>query len=391
MDLSRLGPLLLASDIDGLEFDPYVLAATLAFLATAVGLGAALTALRVLSRGSVWSAIRAAHEHARQMGAAMAVPLPGGRHGDAVILAKGGMAAVLPGARDLAKLDKAALVKDKDGQTGIVLHAGGQTTCVAGLEPMARAWSRLQQDGVQVDLVFRDDEAQRVGNAVKGLHPNEQQMLQKWLVEKEVITDVIRGVNYEGTVKTAGSKGEASLVVTNLRVGLLARTVLVETMGNQTRTTTSFSFTTYLLPKATRCTFERHPSLTTAGWRVKLDLPKELEQEGAPTLLLGPDHAGIFLPLVLFRCPTVVVDRGAGFGRIISESLGAAIGCGILLGGAAAAVAGLYYGSHHTYHARYIWPALGCGLVLPGIFKMFALTESWLERNRGAATLDAQP
>lgn len=385
-----MAPLLLASSIDGLEFDPYVLAATLAFLAAAVGLGAALTALRALGRGSVWASIRAALDHAKQVGAAVAVPLPGGRHGDAVILAKGGLASILPGARDLAKIDKAALVKDKDGQTGIVLHAGGQTTCVAGLEPMARAWSRLQQDGVPVEVVFRDDEAQRVKTRLSGLHPREQEMLAKWLVQGEVVTDVIRGVNYEGTVKTAGDKGQATLLVTNLRVGLLAQTVLVERMGNATRTTTSFSFTTYLLPKANRVTFERTPSLTTAGWRVKLDLPKELEQEGAPTLLLGPDHAGVFLPLVVFKCPTTVIDEGAGVGRIIGESLGAAIGCGILFGGLAAAVTGMYYGSHSTYYARYIWPALACGLVLPGLFKMLALTEAWLERNRSAATLDAK-
>ncbi len=382
--------LLLASNLDGLEFDPYVLGATAAFLATAVGLGVALTGLRVMGRGSVWATIRAAFEHAKQVGAAVAVPLPGGRHGDAVILAKGGLAAILPGARDLAKIDKAALVKDKDGQTGIVLHAGGQTTCVAGLEPMARAWSRLQQDGVPVDVVFRDDEAQRVANAIKTLHFREQEMLQKWLVQGEVITDVIKGVSYEGTVKTAGSKGQATVLVTNLRVGLLAQTVLVERMGNATRTTTSFSFTTYLLPKATRCTFERVPSLSTAGWRVKLELPKELEQEGAPTLLLGPDHAGVFLPLVVFKCPTAVVDAGAGVGRVLTESLGAAIGCGILFGGLAAAVTGLYYGNHHTYYARYIWPALACGLLLPGVFKMLALTEAWLERSRSATTLDAK-
>lgn len=375
--------------MDELAFDPYVIGATVAYLAAAGGLGGVVTAARVFGRGAVWEQLRRTLAHAREMGAATFAPLAGGPHGEFLVLTKGKHAARVPGGKELKPITRAALVKDKDGQTGLVIEAGGERTCVTGLEPMTRAWAQLQQDDVPVEVVFRDDEGQRVQRAVAGLLPQEQAMLAKWLVQGEVLTDVVRGVDYEGALNTPGGKGAATLLVTSLRVGLLAQTVLVERVGNATRTTTSLNLVTYLLPKANQVTMRRTASLATPEWRLELDLPPDLHNEKAPVLKLTPDHTGVFLPLVIFRRPVKVVDDGAGLGRVLVETIAPALGCGVLLGGAAAAAAGLYYGAHTTYHGRYILPAAVAGLLTPGVFKALSLIEAWAERARGRAAAAA--
>ncbi len=374
--------------MDELAFDPYVLAAAALYLGAAGGLGLLLTGARLAARGGAWAALEAALAQARQMGASTAVPLAGGEHGDFLVLARGKHAARVPArpghAGDLAPVRRAALVKDMDGQTGLVVVHGADTSCVTGLEPMARAWGQLQADDVQVELVFRDDEGERLKRQLRLLHPKEQALVEQWLTPNEVLTDVIRGVDYEGTLQAPGSKGSATLLVTNLRVGLLAQTVLVERVGNATRTTTSLSLVNYLLPLATQVTLERAPSLGKPSWRLRLELPAELPDPKAPTLVLGPDHTGMFLPLVVFRRPVRVVDAGAGLGRVVLETIGPALGCGLLLGGLAAGVAALVYGQQHTYHGRYILPAALCGLATPAWFKALHLVEAWRERARQA-------
>lgn len=372
--------------MDELAFDPYVLGATLIYLGSAGGLGVLLTAARAAGRGAAWARLREALAQARQMGSAAFAPLAGGRQGEFLVLAKGRHATRLPGGKDLSPITRAALVKDKDGQTGLVIEAGGQTSCVTGLEPMTRAWVQLQQDDVPVQVVFRDDEAQRTANRVKSLLPGEQELIGKWLVQGEVITDVIRGVDYEGEVKSPGNKAAATLIVTPMRVGLLARTVLVQQSGNVRRVTTSVNLISYLLPQASLVTMERTPSLGKPEWRLRLELPPGTPGgEGAPVLKLTPDHTGLFLPLVLFKRPVKVVDAGAGPGRVLLETLGPACGCGILLGGVSLLVALLVYGGNHTYHGRYILPAALAGLITPGFFKALALIEAWLERSRAQA------
>lgn len=372
--------------MDELVFDPFVVGAAIAYLATVGGLGGLVTAARVLGRGAAWDQLRRALKVARELGAATFAPLPGGKHGEFLVLARGGHAARLPGDEGLSRITRAALVKDKDGQTGLVIEAGGRTSCVSGLEPMTRAWAQLQADAVPVEVVFRPDEHERVARALRMLHPREQELIGKWLVAGEVVTDVVRGVDYEGQVKTPGGKGQATLLVTPLRVGLLAQTVLVERVGNATRTTTSLSLLTYLLPRATAVTMERTASLGAPEWRLRLELPPDVEGAAeAPVLKLTPDHTGVFLPLVLFKKPARVVDAGAGVGRVIFEAIAPALGCGLLLGGLAAGVAGIAYGAQHTYHGRYILPAALAGLVTPGLFKLLSLVEAWFERSRAAS------
>jgi hypothetical protein len=252
---------------------------------------------------------------------------------------------------------------------------------------MTRAWAYLQQEEVPVEVVFRDDEGKRIANRVQSLLPREQEMLGKWLMPQELLTDVIRGVDYEGAVSAPGGKGGATLLVTNLRVGLLARTVLVERFGNTTRTTTSLTLITYALPLATRVTMERAPALGAEEYRLRLELPPEHQpqdpKQKTPVLKLGPDHTGLFLPLVMFRRPTQVQDAGASFARVIFEAIGPALGCGILLGIAAAVVTGIYAAQNSTdYSVRYVPAAVLCALLTPGIGKSLHLLEVWFERMR---------
>lgn len=371
--------------MDELAFDPYVLGALVLFLASAGGLGLLLTGARLAGRSGAWGRLAAALTRAKEMGGATFAPLAGGRHGEFLILAKGKHAERLPGQSELAPITRAALVKDKDGQTGLVIEAGGVTSCVTGLEPMTRAWAQLQKDDVPVQIVFRDDEPQRVARRLAGLHQKEQELVQQWLTPGEVLTDVVSGVDYEGQVSSPGSKAQATLLVTPIRVGLLARTVQVERVGNMTRTTTGLNLITYLLPQATQVTMERTASLSRPEWRLRLALPEGAAREGAPVLKLNPDHTGLFLPLVVFKRPVQVVDAGGGLGRVLVETIAPACGCGILLGGLFMLAALINYGNSHTYEGRYILPAALAGLITPGLFKALSLVEAWFERSRAQA------
>lgn len=371
-------------------FDPWVLGYLAAYAVAVGGLGLLLVGSRIASRGAAFDRLKQVLGAAKQMGGAWFAPLPGGKHGEFVVYAKGKYAASLPSARELEPVSRAALVKDHDGQTGLVLTAGGKTIAVSGIEPVARILEGLHQDGVPIAPVLRDDEGRRIEARFKALALREQEMLGRWLAQGEIITDIVPKVDYEGKLKTAGAKGNATLVVTNLRAGLLAQTVLSEQVGNQMRTTTSFNLISYPLPLAKEAILERTASLGESRWTLRLELPDELKsQPGAadvPALKLGQEHAGLLLPLVLFKRPVRVLDAGAGFGRVIAETIGPALGCGILLAIPAGVAAGIAYGQR-TYNGRYLIPVIAAALLTPAWFKLLTLLDAWFERSRTRTAL----
>ncbi|MHC5019293.1 MAG: hypothetical protein ACYTGX_04095 [Planctomycetota bacterium] len=231
---------------------------TYAWLALAIYLGvvAAVSLLRVVKdaggRGRGYGALKGAMSAAGKGPEDLAwAPLADGRF---LVYAAGGKAAVVGGDSHrpdvLQPVTRVALVKDMDQQTGLVLTVQGEDLCVTGLDHMARVWAVLQRDETRVRIVFREDEGATVQAALNALAPNERNLVGQWLAEEEIITDVIVGVDYQGTVNAGAEKSQATLIVTNFRVGLLAQTKTTVHQGNQIQTTTHFNLITYLLPVA---------------------------------------------------------------------------------------------------------------------------------------------
>ncbi len=364
-------------------FDPFAYGALAVYLGTIGAVALGLVALAWLRRGGAWTAVEAACKQAVQMGATTFAPLPDG--GFLVYGAEASAARVSGGAApQLQKVTRVALVKDMDGQTGLVVTAGGQNVCVSGIGPMAHVYGQAQRDGAEMSIVFRDDEAERMSRLIGLLDGKEREILAGWLTEKEVLTDIIFGVDYEGQLRTAGAKGKAKLLVTNLRAGLLGTTIQTEHLGNATRTTTHYSLISYLLPLAEKVTVRRASGLGANSYVLELALKPEHQNEGAPKLKLTEDHAGVFLPLVLFRCPVEVVEEPVGVGNVIGGAILGGIGWGILTAivGVVVAVA-LTEGSdlrHWGY--RYTLPIVLGAALTPLVFRISSLLRDYLERAR---------
>jgi hypothetical protein len=209
-------------------------------------------------------------------------------------------------------------------------------------------------------------------------------MLAGWLTEKEVLTDIISGVDYEGQLGSAGSKGRAKLLVTNLRAGLLGTTIETEHLGNATRTTTHYRLISYLLPLAEKVVIKRDGGLGPASYLIELELKPEHRNDGAPKLKLTEDHTGIFLPLVLFRCAVEPVDAPVGVGSVIGAALLAGFGWGILTTALGVGIAvGLSEGSDLRHWAyRYALPIVVGAALTPFVFRTASLLREYQERAR---------
>jgi hypothetical protein len=369
--------------------DPYAYAALALYLVTAGGIGLALVMAKVMGRKSAYQALEAAIQQARQIGKAAFAPLPGGKF---LVYAKGTAGEVGEGTFALSEVGRTALVKDMDGQTGIVISSGGKDHCVTGLGPMARMYSRLQADEANVQPVFRDDEGTSMQVKIGALDAQEHQILGQWLMEDgEIITDIINDVDYEGSVASAGSKGTAKLVVTNLRAGLLAQTVETESVAGGTRTTTHYNLIQYLLPLADRVKITRKKSLISPEYLVELELPPEdaAKVGSAPILKLTEDHAGIFLPIVVFRRPVVYEDQAVNMGSLLPETMWG-LGWSILFlipGGIVTALLSesnvLMRGGSYNY--RYSIPLLLGFLLTPLLFRALGLIGNISDRSQDQA------
>ncbi|MGE0711728.1 MAG: hypothetical protein AB7N76_26785 [Planctomycetota bacterium] len=365
----------MASDIS--VFDPYAYGALAVYLGAAGGVGGALAFVQHTGRKAVFGALQRALEQAGQLGRAAFAPLTGGRY---LVYAKGN-AGEVGGPKDFAlePVKRAVLVKDHDGQTGLVISSGGQDRCVTGLGPMARLYAQLQAEGVDIQITFRDDEADRMGRLIRGLDAQEQQILGQWLMpEQEIVTDIVEEVDYEGALQTAGARGKAKLVVTNLRAALLAQTVQTEQFGNTRRVTTHYNLIGYLLPLAQKVTLTRRARLKQPEYSLELELEPEAAAKAgrAPKLKLSEEHAGLLLPVVLFRKPLVFVDTppGAGIGETLSglgwSCLFMVLGMG---GGAALFANAAMFRNARSWQDRYLLPILIGAFVTPLLFRWLAL------------------
>jgi hypothetical protein len=368
-----------------------------AWLALAIYLGvvAAVSLLRVVKdaggRGRGYGAVKGALSAAGKGPEDLAwAPLADGRF---LVYAAGGRAAVVGGESHrpdvLQPVTRVALVKDMDQQTGLVLTVQGEDLCVTGLDHMARVWAVLQRDETRVRIVFREDEGATVQAALNALAPNERSLVGQWLAEEEIVTDVIVGVDYQGTVNAGAEKSQATLIVTNFRVGLLAQTKTTVHQGNQIQTTTHFNLITYLLPVAECVTFERTAAIGKQEYAVRLELPEEHAAADAPVLLLTPDHAGMLLPVVLFGRSVRVIETAASAGRWAWETFKSGFGLAIWWGGLGLVAAliiteGDVLG-HGSWYYRYSVPIIVAAALTPGIVRGASLLIDRAERGRAAA------
>lgn len=365
-----------------LTVDPYAYMALGAYL---VGLSAVVGALAFVGRAKHGALVKALGEGLRQathLGRAAFARIPGGKY---LIYAGGHLSEVDGnGASEFAPISRYAMVKDMDAQTGIVLTSGKTNHCVTGLGPMGRILAQLQREEKGISFVFREDESKNMGRQLNKLDMREQQILVEWLRrdDGEILTDIVENVDYEGSLGESGSeKGKATLVVTNLRAGLLAQTVTRQAVSGGTQVTTRYHLVSYLLPAAEKVILERTPDLLEKSYLLKLQLPGELQEmdRQTPNLKLGEEHAGILLPIALFNRPVEVLDgRPKG---LVGETLWG-LGWGILLGlvmlGVAAVLSesGEFRPSHWWY--RYHIP-----LILGGVLTALIVRAAGLFQHSG--------
>lgn len=369
------------------DLDPYALAALGVYLAALVGFSLLGTIRQAARRGGAFARLAEARAQAKEKAKEHAFALLPTREGEDFIIYASGKLAGRAHAHErfrhpleLAPVDRFALVKDMDGQTGLVLTAGGQDLAVTGLEEIARIYHLVQKDGAPLSFVFRADESERMKGLLGKLAPKELEMLRAGMMPNEVITDVIFGVDYEGALKTAGGRGMApKLVVTNLRVILLAQTIQRQAVAGGTLVTTHFNLVNYPLPLARGITLEALPGLGRRAYRLLLDLPPEMPK--APVLRLTTDHTGILLPIALFSRPLSFVDAGAGIGSVIGASL-RAIGWGILTGGAALGAGFALGEGYDSWYERYVPVLAAGGFLTPIVLRTFTAVENRAERAR---------
>ncbi|MBL4849214.1 MAG: hypothetical protein JKY65_27120 [Planctomycetes bacterium] len=360
-------------------FDPYAYGALAVYL---IGLGAITGGLAFVARakqGAVLNALGAGLKSATHLGRAVFAALPGGKY---LIYAGGHVSEVSgSGATELAPISRYAMVKDMDAQTGVVLTCGKTHHCVTGLGPMGRILAQLQREEKSLAFVFREDESKTIGRLLHSLESREQQILIEWLRrdDGEVLTDIVPEVDYEGSLGEGGAeKGKATLIVTNLRAGLLAQTVTRTPVSGGTQVTTRYHLVSYLLPAAEKVILERTPTLLETEYLLRLQLPAELAEmaQGTPVLKLGEEHAGILLPIALFNRPIEVLDgppRG-----VVGQTLGG-IGWGILLGLIMLGVAAFLsesgeFGSRHWWY-RYYVPLIAGGFLTALVVRAAGLSQ----------------
>lgn len=368
--------------------DPFVWIALGVYLAVVVFGTVLRGAWGLARRRGTWGALEHALESLGPARDALGwAPLAGGRF---LVYARGGQAAVVDPSSDsppkLRKVTRIALVKDQDQQTGLVVTVDGADHCVSGLAEMARLWSIVQQDDVPVRIVFREDEGATMTRKLADMAEGQRNLILQWLTEDEIVTDIISGVSYEGSTGTEGEPAYANLIVTNLRVGLLAATKTVQREGNQVRTTTHLALLSYLLPIAESVTFERGAGLESDVYTVQLKLPAEHERADAPTLKLGPAHAGMLLPLVMYGRPVQVRDpHPSGW---VGDAIFAGIGWGLLWALLAFGVSFTLWNwglaGDRSWWYRYVIPMVVAGAATPLFMRGSRLVVASAERARAA-------
>jgi hypothetical protein len=233
----------------------------------------------------------------------------------------------------------AALYQDEAGRTGLKLDVGGRSFVVSALPDMLRAYAELARAGVAVELALDPAAvAARRDALLAKLHAKEAETVKSWLVQGEAVFAAGMPVGYEGRVPSQGSRGSASLVVTNLRLGLLAQTVTVERRGNVSRTTTFYNLLGYALPLAAALKATRAPALRQDAYRIDftwLEGKGPKPENEPPALLLGPEHGAALLPIALTRRPVEVREAAIPASRLVGPLVKGGIGFAILGGGLA--------------------------------------------------------
>ena len=362
--------------------DPYAYMALGAYL---VGLSAVVGALAFMGRAKHGAVLKALSEGLRQathLGRAAFARIPGGKY---LIYAGGHVSEVDgDGASEFAPISRYAMVKDMDAQTGIVLTSGKTNHCVTGLGPMGKILAQLQREEKGISFVFREDESKNIGRQLSKLGMREQQILIEWLQtdNDEMLTDIVEDVDYEGSLGESGAeKGKATLIVTNLRAGLLAQTVTRQAVSGGTQVTTRIHLVSYHLLAAEKVILERSPGLLEKTYLMKLQLPGELQEmdRTTPNLKLGEEHAGILLPIALFKRPIEVLD-----GRpksLIGETLwglGWAIILGLVMIGVAA-----FLSESGNFRPGHWWYRYHAPLVLGGVLTALVVRAAGLFQHSG--------
>lgn len=310
--------------------------------------------------------------------------------GDKVGVADGGANGP---ARKARAVEQAALLFDGEGKVGLrIALVGGGTFVAVDLDSIVRLYDRLNEAQVELQYEVAAGANERIQRKVTALHAKEQAMLAEWLQtdKGEVLLDIVPNVTYAGPVPVPGSLVKASLVVTNIRLSLLAQTQTVTQAGNTRTTTTHLTLLGYPLPLIARVTATRvgglrkHQHRWSFEWKPEVAPPKE---QTPPDLLLGPECGAVVFPLAI--CKVDVQARDPGASGLIGAWIRGGIGFGILgaiLGGVPL---WFYWGSGGGDQGwAYDWIATSalCGALAAAVMRGLSAFEHF-ERRRVASAL----
>jgi len=225
-----------------------------------------------------------------------------------------------------------------------------------------------------------------------GLHHKEREMLQKWLVPGERVVNLTPHVWHRGAgpATELGKSGSGTLVVTNLRFGLLIRFVTSTVQGNVRRTTTNVQLLGYPFPAYQQIRAERDAALRAervwwmAEARPDTGLPADAKR---PALRLLAEHGVALLPQTSCRLPLALDEPPPSTGRLVRELLLGGLLFGVLGGGVVGGLFASYWGAGSGTSWMEPWiPFVTAGGVLAGVLlcSLGTLEAFWTRRAEAA-------
>ncbi len=359
----------------------------------------ALAMRRAASRASTIGEIRRAAA-AGEAGEVVRVHADGGKGGPWLAVVEGSKIAVAD--REAGgpppsphEVKKATFLQDDASRTGLRLETDdGRSFVVSDLDGAMRAYGQLAGAGVGFNYQFAPGGGDRIKTKIDTLHAKEQQILAQWLIKDEILLDAVPNAEYSGTLQSGGTAMRAILIVTNLRVGLLAQTQTTTVSGNTRTVTTHYNLLGYPFPLIAQVDAKRDGKLRsekfTWSFQYKPETPPPAGQK-PPDLILDADQAAVMLPLSICGTPLSVRDAGVGVGGLIGSWILGGIGFGIIGGVVGFVPFWAYWGTGGLGGAHWMedWllTVLVGSVAAGAIIRGLSALEHWFERKADRAML----
>jgi hypothetical protein len=286
---------------------------------------------------------------------------------------------------DVHQLTAVSILQDGSGAIGVELQSKAHKIVLSGLDALVRAYRHFSS--VDFEMQFQLDQGEdRLNKRLSGLAPKELEIVKEWLVEQELILDVVADVKFKGKLGPGGTVNNSLLLVTNMRLGLLVQTTTVQQVGNAQRVTTHFNLLNYPLPLAECFQLVPDQAFRKHSYHGSLQYSAEQQAAKAPTLVLEQGHGSVLFPIAICRAKVKVLSRSPNPARLIAELLIGTVLFGMLgaivIGGPYAA----YWGMGSNSWMEDWIPVVFCGGAIAGaVIRGISTFENFLERRALAA------